>query len=253
MNPYAGTIAGYSIPYFAIALDAGIVVGVAVMVLLARRRGVAVTATLDVAFAALLGALVGARLWYVVVHSADYVSGATAIVAVWEGGLALPGAVLGGIVAGAASARLLRAPLAVLGDAGAIGAALAEAIARPGCLPSGCAAGREASGAWMAVALNLPDATSTVADRVPSQILEAAAAALLGIVLFLVWRTRPAAGTVALLFLAGAGTLRVVFEPLRADSTLVAGVPLAMWWGGLVSAVGVVMLLVTRRWRSVSG
>ena len=217
MNPYVGVALGYPIPIFALAVDLGAIVGVVVAVRLALATGVAPWRALDVAFLVLLAALVGARLWYVSVHWPDYVTAPLTAVSVWEGGLALPGAVIAGAVALIASGRAFGLPLHVLGGATGIGAALGQAIGRLGCIPAGCAAGRprEELAPWLP-ALVLPDASGTLAARFPSQLVESGLELLLALVLLRLWRGGTTPTRVGLTYLAGFCAIRLAALPFRA-------------------------------------
>ena len=217
MSPYLGSIVGYPIPVFALTLDIGLLAGLALTGSLAAQRGIALHRVFDAALLILLAALAGSRAWYVVEHWNDYAPTPLATLAVWEGGLALPGGVLSAALASGRAARIARVPFATLVDAGAIGAALGQAIGRLGCVPAGCAAGKVVSELWLgAPSLRLPDAAGVVSARFPSQLVEAACELLLAVVLWLAWRARPRGGAVAWAYLVGYGLIRLAAEPLRA-------------------------------------
>ncbi|HEU5318970.1 MAG TPA: prolipoprotein diacylglyceryl transferase family protein [Chloroflexota bacterium] len=217
VQPYLVTVAGYPIPTFAVALDAALAIGLIVALRLAAARGVPTLRALDVALWVLPAALVGARSWYVVRHWPEYAAHPPAILALWEGGLSLTGAVAAGALAIAAVARAVRWTGWQLADGAAIGAALGQAIGRLGCVPAGCAAGRAATElpAWLP-ALSLPDASGLVAPRFPSQLAESLADGLLALALWRLWRARWPAGRVALAYLAGYCLIRAAAQPFRA-------------------------------------
>lgn len=184
---------------------------------LARQRGLPVNGALDAVMLTLVAALAGSRAWYVVEHWADYAFSPLAIFAIWEGGLALPGAVLAAAVAAPFAARLTRISLSGLVDSGAVGAAVGQAIGRLGCIPAGCAAGKPTEELWHgAPAMLLPDATGNVAMRFPSQPIESVAELLLAAVLWRAWRSGARPGTIGWLYLAGYTTIRLAAEPFRA-------------------------------------
>lgn len=217
MTPYLGVIAGYPIPVFALALDVALVCGLAVTLALAHQRGVAPQRTLDTAMLVLAAAFVGSRVWYVAEHWSDYASSPSAIVAVWEGGLALPGAVIAGALAMPFAARATRVPRPIIADCGAIGAALGQALGRLGCVPAGCGAGKPLSELWSGLpALVLPDASGTLVPRFPSQLFESAGELLLALALWGVWRAGARPGAAAWLYLAGYATIRLAAQPFRA-------------------------------------
>jgi phosphatidylglycerol:prolipoprotein diacylglycerol transferase len=98
----------------------------------ARRRGLDSESLLKAAELALLGGLVGARLYYVAFNLDYYTQFPGKIFALWEGGLAIHGGVLGGVLAGGLYAWRRRLPLTQYLDVAAPSLALGQAIGRWG-------------------------------------------------------------------------------------------------------------------------
>jgi len=98
----------------------------------ARRRGIDPEDLLKASELALLGGLVGARLYYVLFNLDYYGQFPSKIFAVWEGGLAIHGGVLGGILVGGIYAWRRKLPLASYLDVAAPSLALGQAIGRWG-------------------------------------------------------------------------------------------------------------------------
>jgi phosphatidylglycerol:prolipoprotein diacylglycerol transferase len=98
----------------------------------AGRRGLDAEDLLKAAELALLGGLVGARLYYVAFNLDYYSTVPAKIFAVWEGGLAIHGGVLGGILVGGGYAWLRRLPVRTYLDIAAPSLALGQAIGRWG-------------------------------------------------------------------------------------------------------------------------
>lgn len=76
--------------------------------------------------------LIGARLYYVIFRWADYAGNPWRILNIREGGLAIYGAVIGGILAGVIYCRVRRYPLLKLMDISLPGVILAQGIGRWG-------------------------------------------------------------------------------------------------------------------------
>jgi len=114
----------------------------------AGRCKISPDAVLTVAGWSLAGGFIGARALFVVDHWSTYASDPMRSFAVREGGLAIQGALLGGLVAGALSARLRRLPVLVLADIAAPAVVLGQAIGRLGCLFTGDALGGPTSLPW---------------------------------------------------------------------------------------------------------
>src|SRR5262249_14693883 len=98
----------------------------------ARRRGLDPESLLKAAELALLGGLVGARLYYVLFNLDYYAQMPSRIFAVWEGGLAIHGGVIGGILVGGTYAWRRHLPLLTYLDIAAPSLALGQAIGRWG-------------------------------------------------------------------------------------------------------------------------
>ena len=249
MSPYLGTFFGYPIPIFAVTLDAGVLLGITLATRLAAGSGLRWNRFLDASLWALAGALGGARLGYALLHPHDFSANIVTVLAVWEGGLTLPGAVTVGAPVAVLAARAHRLPVGTTLDCAAAGLALGQAVGRLGCLAAGCAVGLPATQpAWWAPVL--PDAAGALAARFPSQIVEAAAEGLL--CLALVWlirrgpeRVAPGGAACAYLFVYGA--MRLALEPLRGDSTFVGPLATASVWSLGAVALGAASWLYVRR------
>lgn len=89
-----------------IAAAAGFLLGAMMMVRRAERRGIARTYVADIResvqdllFYVIIGAIVGARLFFVLGHLDLYAEDPLSVLAIWEGGLTLLGGVAGGLLA----------------------------------------------------------------------------------------------------------------------------------------------------------
>src|SRR5688572_13428906 len=98
----------------------------------ARRRGLDSERLLKASELALLGGLIGARLYYVAFNLDYYSRFPGKIFAIWEGGLAIHGGVLGGILVGGIYAWRRQLPLRQYLDVAAPSLALGQAIGRWG-------------------------------------------------------------------------------------------------------------------------
>ena len=98
----------------------------------ARRRGEDPDRMLKAAELALLGGLIGARLYYVLFNLDYYAAFPGKIIAVWEGGLAIHGGVIGGVLLGGGYAWWKRLPVSTCLDIAAPSLAIGQAIGRWG-------------------------------------------------------------------------------------------------------------------------
>ena len=139
-----------------IAAAAGFVLGGRMMVRRARRWGVGAdvddvtSAITDLLTWVALGAIVGARFFYVVNHLDEFSAAPLSVLALWRGGLTLLGGIAGGTLAGIVVARRRGWSPRRLLDAAAAGLAAGIAVGRLGDLAIGDHLGAAAPDAWWA-------------------------------------------------------------------------------------------------------
>ncbi|HEY6203907.1 MAG TPA: prolipoprotein diacylglyceryl transferase [Candidatus Limnocylindria bacterium] len=112
----------------------------------ARRKGLPMEQVESLATWVLVGGVVGARALHVIDRWDLYATHPLGIFAIWNGGLAIMGAVLGGTLAGVLVARRRGLPVRAIADAAAPAAILGMAIGRFACLFTGDAVGRPTNG-----------------------------------------------------------------------------------------------------------
>ncbi len=125
----------------------GFLIAVAVVIcstLLSRdaaRQGIHADVVYDFVFWAMLGGIVGARLFYVALYP-QYFSNPMEILFINHGGLAWQGGLSGGIISSIIFVRRRRLSLRAFMDLSAPYLALGQAIGRMGCFFNGCCYGR---------------------------------------------------------------------------------------------------------------
>lgn len=127
------------IHYYGIILMLGALAGAWLSSREARRRGQDTEIVWDGLVWVLIGGIVGARIWHVLTPPVsmgktfmDYLTNPLDILKVWEGGLGIPGAVIGGGLALFIYCRRRKLNFALWADIAAPGLALGQAIGRWG-------------------------------------------------------------------------------------------------------------------------
>jgi phosphatidylglycerol---prolipoprotein diacylglyceryl transferase len=169
----------------------------------------------DLLFYGVLGVVIGGRLGYVLFYKPGYYAGhPLEAFAVWKGGMAFHGGLLGAIAAMALFARTRKRPFLQVSD-----------LVAP-CVPIGLAAGRvgnfingelwgRAADPSLPWAMVFPQSGTTL-PRHPSQLYQIALEGLLLFALLWWYSRRPrAVGQVSGAFLVGYGVLRFVAEYFR--------------------------------------
>lgn len=148
LDPILVRIGHFGLGWYGIAVATAIAVALLVARREAGRRRIHPDAVLWVAGWSLAGGFVGARALFVVDHWSTFANDPIRSLAIREGGLAIQGALLGGLVAGVLSARRRRLPVLLLADIAAPAVVLGQAIGRLGCLFTGDALGGPTSLPW---------------------------------------------------------------------------------------------------------
>ena len=137
INPILIAFGPFNISWHGLFMTLGIIVGVGLPVYLASRAGLSADNLFSLALWAVPGGIIGARLVHVIDFWGYYLANPGTIFALWEGGLALWGGILGGTITGIAYARVKKFPVAGFTDLAAMGMILAQAIGRIGDIING--------------------------------------------------------------------------------------------------------------------
>jgi phosphatidylglycerol---prolipoprotein diacylglyceryl transferase len=137
--PEGFSIGPLFVRFYGIILMSGAVAGAFLARREAKRRGYDPEIVWDLFVYLLIGGIIGARVWHILtpspstgVTTAWYLSHPLDALAVWKGGLGIPGAVIGGLIALYFYSRRTGINFAEWTDIGAPGLALGQAIGRWG-------------------------------------------------------------------------------------------------------------------------
>lgn len=213
MIPTLLSIGPVSVYSYGLFLAIGLLVGV----YYAWKRGVTSGITderiLDICFLAIIGGLIGSRIWYVASNWNFFVDDPVVALQFWNGGLSYFGALLGGLVTLLVLALRFKISYGQLADIVAPATAVGSIIGQLGAFLGGVAYGAQTSFFWGVPMQGLAGL------RNPSQLLEAVLQ--LGILLFLlrIRKRVPFAGFLVLSYLLLYALGRFGLEFLRGDQT----------------------------------
>ncbi|OGX40334.1 MAG: prolipoprotein diacylglyceryl transferase [Omnitrophica WOR_2 bacterium RIFCSPHIGHO2_02_FULL_68_15] len=189
----------------------------------------------DLSCLALLGGIVGARLFFVALHWQFFLDQPQYLLALWQGGLVWYGGFAGGVGTMWLYARRHRVPFRWVLDLFAPVLALGHAVGRVGCFLNGCCYG-EITDAWCGIIMS-----GELRPVFPVQLAESLGLLFLYIILRLLQRPSRLANRPGQLFgvyLCGYAALRFTLEGYRGDQTV--------FWAGwtLQQLISIVLLLV---------
>ena len=213
----------------------------------AKRRGLDPGLIQDFALYALVGGIIGARLYFVLFSNPAYfLQKPWEIVAVWHGGISIIGALIGGLATAIWYCRRKKLSFWRFADTLAPGVALGQAAGVIACLLNGDSYGKPTDLAW---AITYTDPRAMAPLNVPLHPVEIYEMAIYFLVFLLVWRTGKkykTDGFAFLTYLAGYGAARFAVEFFRGSPAIFAwDIPAAQVFGValiLVSIAGLYLL-----------
>lgn len=253
LDPTLITIGHLHIGWYGVMIAVGLFAGVMLAIFESERRGVNPEVILDGTLWVIGAGIVGARLFHVIDNWPTYAANPSAIFG--TSGLAIYGALIGGLVALVVYARVRRLPLGRLLDITAPAIPLAQAIARIGCFINGDNYGVATNPPlpWSVVWTN-PNAMvpSHTAAYQPAQLYEM----VWDLVVFgLIWKSRDRfknEGVLFLLYAVSYSIGRFFISFVREDNIYVAGLRQAQIIGLAVIAVSVPLAIWLSRRQQVS-
>ncbi|MEG0134627.1 MAG: prolipoprotein diacylglyceryl transferase [Cetobacterium sp.] len=137
MNPIFLKIGNFQIGYYGLCYAISFFLGVELAKYYGEQKGLNKKQVEDYAFVAMLSGLLGGRLYYVLFNYSYYFSHPEDILAVWKGGMAIHGGIIGGIIGTLIYAKIKKINFFLLGDIAAAPLILGQAIGRLGNLANG--------------------------------------------------------------------------------------------------------------------
>ena len=216
LNPVAFTIAGKDIYWYGIIIAVGFLLAITVCVHLARRTEIKADNLYDIVLFATPVAIVCARLYYVIFNFADYKNNLSDIFKIWEGGIAIYGAVIGAVSTAYVYCKIKKISVKKTFDIACIGLAIGQCIGRWGNFMNVEAYGSETTLPWrMAI---LKSGMTNVIEVHPTFLYESLwNLCLVGVLIFLL-KHKKFDGQVFATYIFGYGVGRAIIEGLRTDS-----------------------------------
>jgi phosphatidylglycerol:prolipoprotein diacylglycerol transferase len=238
-------IFGFQVYWYGILAAAAFVVGFSTASRRAPRAGVKSDEVFSLAPWIIVGAVLGARMLYVISYwDKEFAGRPLTAIFNMRSGLVYYGGLIGASLATIIFCRRQKVPLWRMADVMAPSIALGHAFGRLGCFMTGCCYGKPTDLPW---AVHFPNDHYTKGIGIhPTQIYESSLNFLFYVGLAWIYRRRKFDGQVFSVYLVGYAIIRTVTEMFRGDYTqfylggiatpgqtvsiiiLVAG--LALWW-----------------------
>ncbi len=259
------SVFGFEIAYYGIIIGIGILAGILIAALEARRTKQNPEDYYDLAIYAVIFAIIGARIYYVIFSWEMYKDNLLSIFNIRQGGLAIYGGVIAAVVTVFVFARIKHLSAPLLLDTAGLGLVAGQMIGRWGNFFN-----REAFGEYTdsLLAMRLPvdavrgsDITKLMRENIetadgvsyiqahPTFLYESLWCLLILILMLLYRKHKKFNGEVFLVYLAGYGFGRFWIERLRTDQLLLpgAGIPVSQLLAGVLVAVSALLIFYKRR------
>jgi phosphatidylglycerol:prolipoprotein diacylglycerol transferase len=185
----------------------------------AERKGIGKGKIQDFSLYAIIGAIIGARLYYVLFSGGGHWDYLFSFFAIWHGGLAIHGALLGGFLVGFLYTRIQKISFWRFADTIAPSIILGQAIGRIGCFFNGDAHGYPTNLPWGLIYSPDSPAGQMFPGKTlhPTQLYEM----VLNFIIFgILWKIRKdikVDGHLFLLYVVLYSMIRIFVEHFRAD------------------------------------
>lgn len=250
MHPIIAKLGPVTIYSYGAMVAIAFVLGIYLARIEAGRKDIEKDLVYDLVFYIVLGSLIGARLYFLAFFNpASFIRDPLSVFKIWQGGLAIHGAILGGILASILFSKRHKISFWKLADMVAPSVILGQAIGRIGCLLNGCCYGVPTESIF---GIKFPkDSLADIAYAGlavhPTQLYEA----LFNVFGFLaLWPLRKKIkfdGGLFLAYLMIYNCIRIVISSLRGDSLLIWGTDIKIAQALSAGIIAVALALFVKR------
>ncbi len=145
MHPILFDLFGLKVYTYGVMASLAMIVGYLLSIFFAKKQGIEPHKIENIFLFGIIGAILGARLAYVIEHHNEMTSFFSPF-EIWQGGLDWFGGLIGGIITILAIIKYYNLDPFKVADIAAIALPIGQAIGRIGCTSAGCCYGKEVSG-----------------------------------------------------------------------------------------------------------
>jgi len=247
-SPVAFTVFGKDIYWYGIIIAAGFLLAVLYMMNRAPRFGLVQDDVLDAVLWMVPIGIISARIYYCLFYWDLYADNPISALYIWEGGLAIYGGIIGGVITLLVVCRVKKFPARTMLDLSAMAVLIGQIFGRWGNFMN-----REAYGAVTDsfFKMGLQDATGTVIYYHPTFLYESVWNLAGFLALHFYQKKRRFDGEIFLLYIAWYGLGRAWIEGLRTDSLYLfsTGIRVSQLLAAVscVAAIGVIVWVYVRK------
>lgn len=251
MNPEMFSIGSISLRWYSFFILVGIMLGLIIAAFEEKRKGFPKDFVIDLGFWLILAGIVGARAYYVLFNLDYYLKEPLQIFATWNGGLAIHGGIIGGLIALIIFCKKKNIEVIKACDLAVPSLIIAQAIGRWGNFFNSEAHGPLTTLAYLKD-MNIPDFVIKGMYingnyYIPTFYYESLWC-ILGFIILMVLRyvlKKHNKGILTSVYLIWYGIGRVYIESLRTDSLMLGNIKIAQLVSILSIVVGIILLILS--------
>lgn len=246
MHPVLIRIGPFTIHTYGVFIAAGFLLGLAYAVRQAKKEGIPQEKIIDIGFYGLLAAIVGSRLFFVVINAGYYLQHPMDVFKIWEGGLVFYGGFIVAVAVVIWYIKKYGLDLWKIADVFAPALAIGHALGRLGCFSAGCCYGKPAHLFW-AVTFSDPECLARTGIPLhPTQIYEALGESLNFLILIVLRRHQSFKGQLFWSYIVLYSMLRFTIEFFRGDEArgyIFSGISVSQGISVLIGLAAIVVII----------
>jgi phosphatidylglycerol:prolipoprotein diacylglycerol transferase len=218
MHPILFKIGPLTIRAYGVLVAAGFLLGLGLAVKQAKKEGIPPNKIVDIGFYILLSAIIGARLFFILLNISHYMKNPLDIFKIWEGGLVFYGGVLFAVPTVIWYVKKNALRIWNTADLFAPSIAIGHAIGRIGCFFAGCCYGKPVEGLPWAVTFTDPNSLAITGIPIhPTQLYESLGEFFNFFILITLRRHKSFNGQLFMSYILFYSVLRFIVEFYRGD------------------------------------
>ena len=218
MHPVLIRFGPLTIHTYGFLVAMGFLLGISLAVRQAKKEGIPANKIIDLGFYILLAAIIGSRLFFILINASHYMKNPLDIFKIWEGGLVFYGGVLLAVPTAIWYVKKNGLGIWKTADILAPSSAIAHALGRLGCFAAGCCYGKPAGSISWSVTFTDPESLARIGIPLhPTQLYESAGEFINFLILITLRKYSQFNGQLFMTYLLLYSALRFTVEFFRGD------------------------------------
>ncbi len=268
VNSDAFTVFGLTIKWYGIMITLGLLLAFFYCFKRMKSYGLDQDRVVDAVFFGLIGGIIGARAYFVLMQWDDYKDNLSSVFSIRDGGLAIYGGIIGSVIIGCIVAKIRKVRIAPLLDLAGMGFLIGQGFGRWGNFFNHEAFGSNTNLPWGMTSLRIQNYLSENANKIfestgiqvdplipvhPCFLYESLWCFIGFLILHLYSKKRKFDGEIFLLYVGWYGLGRFFIEGLRTDSLMIGHIRVSQLVAGVCVLAALIIILAKRRKIALDG